>query len=441
MMTWAALGTSSLRFLLVLPLVLSHFDAEDVAIWYLMATLMQVQYLFDLGFGFTTSRYFAYAMGGARDLRRPGEGDGRPNHELLGRLYATLRRVYLPLGATAGLLLGLLGTWMLRRPISLSATPDEAWFAWGIILVGSTLGFLGLAYTTYLQGTNRVALLRRWETGLNLGSILTSGAVLLAGGGLVALALSTQGWILAGVIVYGRLARQTERAAFAHATADREVLREIWRSAWRSGLGVLLNAGVVRLSAGVMAQFVAPGVLASYLVTFNVLDRLNQFAIAPFASKLPRLGALYSQGAATRLLTAASRSMAFTLSLFTVGAIILGLLATPLLRLAGSNTPFIGLVFWLLLAFAMLVHRYGAMHLQIYTLSNHVVWHIADGISGAIYLGMLFILLPHYSVSAVPIAMLVAYAGFYAPYALAKSRVLKQELVQSQLARETGGAS
>jgi len=60
----------------------------------------------------------------------------------------------------------------------------------------------------------------------------------------------------------------------------------------------------------------------------------------------------------------------------------------------------------------------GAMHLQFYSLSNHILWHIANGVAGSIYLVVSILLLPHIGVAAFPAGIVAGYAGFYTWFAM-----------------------
>ena len=74
-------------------------------------------------------------------------------------------------------------------------------------------------------------------------------------------------------------------------------------------------------------------------------------------------------------------------------------------------------VTWALLAAAFLVERFGAMHIQLYSTTNHIIWHKANGVSGSLYLIISLALLPFAGVNAFPLGILVAYLAFYSWYA------------------------
>jgi hypothetical protein len=71
---------------------------------------------------------------------------------------------------------------------------------------------------------------------------------------------------------------------------------------------------------------------------------------------------------------------------------------------------------------AYLIERWGGMHMQLYSLTNHIVWHIANGITGTVMLSAAVLLFPQLGVIALPLAMLLAYSCFYTPYAIHLSR-------------------
>jgi len=57
------------------------------------------------------------------------------------------------------------------------------------------------------------------------------------------------------------------------------------------------------------------------------------------------------------------------------------------------------------------------MHIQVYMSTNHIISHIADGVSGILYLLASIVLSRYVGVYAIPGGMLVGYLGFYAWYA------------------------
>jgi hypothetical protein len=71
---------------------------------------------------------------------------------------------------------------------------------------------------------------------------------LLAGGGLLGLVITNQGWLIINIFRNYWLCLKVEGGLFKNFTGqeiDTVVFGAVWPSAWRSGLGVFMGYGVV----------------------------------------------------------------------------------------------------------------------------------------------------------------------------------------------------
>ena len=59
--------------------------------------------------------------------------------------------------------------------------------------------------------------------------------------------------------------------------------------------------------------------------------------------------------------------------------------------------------------------------MQLYSVTNIIIWHIANSITGVILLVLLILTLPSLKFYAFPLSMIIAYLGFYSWYASKKS--------------------
>ena len=426
MMTWGSFLTRSLSLVIVLPLILTHLSTAEIALWYLFSTIIGLQMLADVGFSPTFSRVIAYGMGGLntfdlKDLRtiRQSPGLSEPNWETIEKICSTMGAVYLRLTVISIFLLATLGTYALWKPISTIGDITSGWIAWNIILLASTVTLLGNTYSAYLQGVNQIALLRRWEILTSLGAIGTSFIVLLLGGGLLGLVIANQGWLVFNIFRNRWLCAKIEGGRFqkfTHKEIDPIVFEAVWPSAWRSGLGVFMSYGLVQISGVIYAQFGSASGVASYLLALRLMQTISQFSQAPFYSKLPLLAKLRSEGNLEQQVNVAKRGMLLAYWTYVAGFIGLGVLATPLLRLIGSNAEFVNPLLWGLMGLSMFAERYGAMHIQLYSTTNHIIWHIANGVSGVIYLVVVLALFKQIGVYAFPVGTLAGYLGFYSWY-------------------------
>jgi O-antigen/teichoic acid export membrane protein len=427
--TWASFATRSLTFVIVLPLLLRRFSAEELAVWYLFATLASLQMLAELGFGSTFVRVIAYGMGGAANLSAAMAGSGArsdgPNLELLGQIVGTMRTIYRRLTLLLAVLLGLGGTWALLRPLAALPEPRAGWISWALVYANTVLVFQGNYFSTWLQGTNQIAVLRRWETFTSLGAILTSFLLLKLGAGLLPLVAATQVWAALGVARNAWLAFQVLDGLLKTLGAARycpDIFSAVWPSAWRAGIGVAMSQGVTQCSGLIYAQLGQSQSVASYLLALRLQATLASMANAPFASKLPLLSRWWAEGQKDRIVAATRRAMSLTLWAVVVPSVGLGVLGPLLLKWIGSRTHFPNPWVWWLLGAATFAERYGAMHLQLFSLSNRIVWHVANGVTGALAITTATALFPQIEVLALPLGMLIGNVLFYCPYSVRLSR-------------------
>jgi hypothetical protein len=426
--TWGSMATRLSAVAVVLPIVLIRFAPAEVAVWQLFASISTLILLFDFGLSPTFSRLLAFARGGAPldamgDMRkRPTIPSDATPDEISAKVFSTLMWVYPRLGMAIVILIGLLGTVALQRPIGATADPSGAWIAWVVVLGTSVLSFNGNAYAAALQGMDSIAPLRRWEVATGLAQIGTSLLVLMLNGGLLALVISYQCWLVVNLYRNRRLLKALHPILFSiPARRDSQVMTVLWPATWRSGVGVLMSQGIIQ-SSGVIYSQVAPATeVASYLLALRLITTVSQFSQAPFYSKLPKLAELQASQQRDQQLATAQRGMRTAHWIFVLGVLAATAFVGPLLESIGSHTSFVAPEVWAVMGLAFFVERYGAMHLQLYSLTNHIVWHIANGITGVVMIAAAVTLYPILHTLAFPIAMLIAYAGFYAIYSVNRS--------------------
>ena len=422
MMTWGSFFSRSLSLIIVLPLILTRLSTEEIALWYLFMTIISFQMLVDVGFSPTFSRVIAYAMGGANidDLKSPkGQNNGQANWETLELICSEMRGIYFRLGLLWPVLLVVFGTLALIKPVSHVQNTFSAWSAWGVILIVSTVTLRGNIYSAYLQGTNYIALLRRWEAITSLGAIVTSFLVLILGGKLLGLVVAHQGWQLLNILRNRWLSRVVEDGHFKNFSKrkqNKKVFDAVWPSAWRSGVGHFMTYGLIQASGILYAQVGTVASIASYLLALRLIQTVSQFSQAPFYSKLPVFARLFAENKRSAVVALAKRGMRLSYWCYVAGFIGLGIAGEPLLKFIGSNADFPDSLLWSLLGLAFFVERYGAMHLQLYSITNHIIWHIANGVSGIIYIFVSLIIFQFIGVYAFPVGIIAGYLGFYSWY-------------------------
>ena len=423
LMTYGSFFTRSLSLVVVLPFLLTRLSTEEIYLWYLFLSIAGFQLLVDMGFSPTFSRVIAYAMAGEdlQSLKSPkGGANGSPNWKTLESIWSTMRFVYVRLGTAWFLLLLCIGTLAVSGPVTVMNDATSAWISWCVVLVVSFVTFRGIVYSAYLQGVNKIAVLRRWEIITAVGSAISSVLVLVWLEDLLALVLVSYGWGLLNVARNRWLAgRVHERrlSGFMESGKNEAVMQAVWSSTWRTGVGVLMSYGIVQSSGVIYAQVATPAEAATYFLTLRMIQVVSQFSQAPFYSKLPKLASMYSVGSYSELVAFAKKGMQLSYLSFVIGFVLLGIIGDRLLPYIGSNAEFPGTVLWGLFGIAYFFERYGAMHINLYSTTNNIINHVANGVSGIVYIFTGAVLYGYIGILAFPAALIAGNAGFYAWYA------------------------
>lgn len=425
--TWMSYSTQTLTLLGVLPLVLKKFPVGDVVLWYLFATILTLQNVADFGFRQTFSRVISYAYGGAEDIGIFGVNSEKtvsnagPNRQLLSKIVSIMKWIYIRLSVILFLLLLIFGTWAMKKPIADTSSVNQSWIAWAIVLLTSCISFYCKSYMAFLEGLFKIAVVRRVETLTSLGSIISSIVVLIYSPTLLHLVIVNQFWVLVVALRDLYLCRTVDdriyRDVSKKTTFGRDDLMQIWQPAWRSGISGFMSVGLTNLTGIIYAQTGNSVLVASYLVAFRFIDQIKTVSMAPLYSKIPLLARLRVQGKLNELVRIVKRSMLMSHFVYISGFIIVGIFSASILKLIHSNVPFVSQNLWILIGFAFFIHRYGAMHIQVYLSTNHVISHIADGVSGILYIVSALLLSKYIGVYAIPVGLIIGYLGFYSWYA------------------------
>lgn len=400
-----------------MPLVLAKLPVAQANVWLLLTSIASLQLMADFGFSPTFVRAVSYA----RASRVSSEATSL--HAPLCQIVETMRRVYLRLLLVAFLGLGLVGTYVLIKPISYLNDPIVGWVAWVVTLSGGVVSFRKGMYSAFLQGLDKIATVRRSEAICDLLGLVLAIVCLLSGAGLIGVVVSVQvGFAIAYVAIRVQAVRsETSIVWSGKAACHPEVMNFVWPAAWRSGLGTIMSFGVFQGLGMGYAQVASPSQSASFLLALRLSRMLTVFSNVPFYVKVPSMARAYAEGRISQLIGMAGRGMFLTMWLVCAGVILVGFSAPLLLQLVGSETVFVPGTIWWLLSCGMILERSGAMHLQLFSMTNDIVWHIANGVAGAVVVAVSLLLIKPFGAHGLALSFLLSNLCFYAPYCMARS--------------------
>lgn len=429
MMTWLALAVRLGGFAVLLPLVLADFTDAEVSVWLLFSAIAGFQTVADFGFGPTFSREIAYGFAGhslvelqsPAALQQTDDADAKssPNWAAIMSATAAMLWLYRRIALATFVLLAIFGTWAAMLPIGRIAQSQTAWIAWGAVALTTAVTIYGNAYSSFLIGANRIELQKRWEAVISGISLFAQSMAVVLDTGLLGLVVVAQAGLVVQMLVNRLLAFYVSDGRFGNAgqnELNRQVLRSMWPAAWRTAIGTIMSLGVSQGMSIAMANLLAAAQAASVQLALQVMQIISQFSQVPYYTRIPELNRLRAGGQTAQLATAAAGAMRASLWAFVAVAIMVDLWARQLLVLIGSQTQFPDKLFWLVLMLAVFAERYGAMHIQLLLTSNKAIAHVANGVTGMIWIVGMFLLFPLMGSLALPASMLIAYAGFYAWY-------------------------
>jgi len=426
-MTWGNLSAKSLGLILLLPLVLNKFEPADTVLWFLFFNIFAFQMLFDLGFSSSFIRIISYGVAGVEINNLDKIKDKKLNLDLginwdtIFAIEKIMQKIYKRISFIGIVFGSVIGSLLLFTPIDASTNPVESWLSWFIVLISSFFMLYSSQYSSFLQGLGKVAVVQRWGMLSALLSIITTSMVLFFNGTLLEAIAAYQFWVIGSALLLRYLKRQIIQNHYMGTKYSDEELANVWKtvwsSAWRSGIGVFMSVGIIQLSGVIYSNLAPASKSVQYLFALQLIRAISSFSQAPFYSKIPIFSRLYASGKIEELKVLAQKSMQKSFIVYIVGFGIIGLLGDMILNILHSKSQFPNSSLWIVLSLGILVERYGAMHIQLYSVTNHIIWHKANGYSGVTMIILTFMLFPLFDIMSFALSIVIAYTFIYSPYA------------------------
>ncbi len=415
--SWGNYLVQSLRLVAVTPLILTRFDATEIAAWYLFASLNLFGTVLLQRLGVTFSRMFSFAQGGATDLspitsaRAAGQAEPRPPcWDLIGRLYGTLGTLQTGsaiLAAIIGIGFGWFALGNLTDGFDLSS---PVWLAFGVMQLSSAIGFVFNRYAVTLRGFNHIALSNRWNVLFTVLSVIGGFITLSLGGSILALVLVMQSITVIGLfrnrlilssVLGGRF------TSFPSGGLDKQILSWAWPPLWKGFIAQLANLGTVQLSGVVLTAFASPAVVASYLFSIRMIQVIIQFSQAPFSSQQPRFSRMMAEGAYDKLRPEIEIRILISIALMCAGTTAFGLLAPTLLLLIDSNAKLMPTPVWFLFATIFIHNQYNVLSSSICAMANNIVLFWTFGLAGLSSVGLMVLLIGEFGLFGIAVSLAV----------------------------------
>lgn len=432
-MTWSSFLTKGLMSTILIPFILVSFSPSEVTLWFIFQTIIGLQLLADLGFNNSFARSISYAFSGAKDLSLSSSSNEKPNWELLVRVLSTSNWVYKRLGLFSFIVLATGGTAFLIKPIELAGNGVQLWASWLIIMITAPIYLYGNFLVSYLNGINRIELYKKWETIMNIGWIISTIIIIYVKISILTLVLNNQFWLLLSIVRNYYLARNLSpfKLTFFLSKKYDEVLIFVKKPAIKSAFGILFTFGLTQFLALFYAQVSSSASAASYLLALRLIMIISQLSQAPFYSKIPVMNMLNAKKDFAGIKSVASRGMRFSYWICVSLFLIILISAVPILDFIESKTIFVEQELWLLLCLSLLIERFGSMHIQVYSVTNHIIWHYVNGIQALLVCLIVYFLFEKMDVYVFPLSSIISLLLFSAWYPAIRSyRLMRTTFIQ-----------
>ena len=308
-------------------------------------------------------------------MKKTGVNSSDKILELSQRVMGTIHKVGIFSAGVIFILLITLGSMALIQPISLISNQSSIWIAW-LYFVATSLVTFGEITRIIFKDLGMLLSIEDGEAFVNIISIF-AGIIALTKVWITRLDLFQQAVFALGLIGRRYLALSLlskQKLKIKYSSFDYNIFLIIWSKTWRTTCGVIMHSGIFRLTPVFFAQLSSDAMLmASFGLTFKLMTTIVDLSKAPFYSKLPKLAKKFFSDFENAYLLIKNRFF-LSLLLFSITVILIGAFGSKILLLLDSKTELCSELFWVCLGIGFFVERYSAMHLNIYTLSNHIIW-------------------------------------------------------------------
>jgi len=416
--TWFSFFTKSLNLVLIIPLLLKKIEPSEVSLWYIFLSIVNLLSTIDAGFGSTFSRAVAYANTEQKD---------QDDIDYLATLNFVIKKYFLIIGLIVFGLVCIYIAWC----IFFSKLLIPIYF---IALLLSPIIAFGNYYVCILTGLNKIVILRRWESLTNILITFSNLIILIIYPNVYWLIIIFQIWSLFNIIKNYLLVKKyfnfTEYEGHYNNQIANNIKNQFLKEAIKSVIGVISSLGLFYMvSIYYSIYFVEnKNLLASYLFCFSIIQSVRSFSQAPFYSKLPTLNNLYALGKTKEFIEISQKGIYYSILSFIIPILCIIFFGEKIFALIHSKVAFPPIKLWILLGSGFLIERIGAMYLQVYSTSNHIVWDKLNFGTAVIILLYMYIFLNSNQIYTFPIALVIGYAFFYTPISYYLSRKMIRSL-------------
>mgnify|MGYP000258183738 CR=1 FL=1 len=427
--SWVSLCLKIIVNTIVIPIVAFGLDVNEANFWLLLVTVYSISLMLDFGLTQTTSRYYSYAA--ANKEMQINNNGALLNIDISKILYAA-KNIYL-IVALLGFLISIVIMYIvLQARIGTLRNPVDGALAMFYIAMASSLTLWGGGSVAYFQGTSKIYIYRNIDSMVSIVTIIVLCAAIRLGWSLSSISFVFLVAQAANVFVARLLLNKeiNKKKLNCGAIIDaKEIFFSILNSSWKSGLGIATTYITIQSVGVIVSTFSSPEEGSFFLLSQRIIQAITSFGSVPFYVSLPLITTIYAEGGKISIIYNSTRTTIFNAYFLT--AVALSIVGVCWLN-AGEILPDhfklqsikFNYHYWLYMSLACLFERIGAMYLQIYTISNDIIWHKINAVTAFLMLIFMYIFFSAIGVAGLPVAILFAYLFYYVPISIIKSKIV-----------------
>jgi O-antigen/teichoic acid export membrane protein len=420
LMTWIELFIKFGSGLILLPIATVYLSVEELAFYLFIGTLLGLAYLAEGGFNKVVLRAVSYFNNGLSVLpnslldHAQLKNDSTPNYQSFGSLVQTSLYLYVILGGVAGVFLYFIGGMVSEGLIVKQANYEQAKLSLLFISIFSCLYIIQLRYIAFIQGINFLARQKRIEILFGLLRLGLLATAIVAGFGILGITIGLLISVVISLFLYNRMWRKLgpvmEIEPFKK--YNKLTLLQLYPAGWRQATmswgAYLVYSGTTLL----VAQFEDVVLIASYLLTLQIVFLLKTVSLAPAHSSYPQISKAIAKKDFDSYRGLLIRALKISLAVYIFGAVTIILLANPVLSFIGSNIIIIdGLLLYFIL-FVYLLELHHVIHATFYTATNHIPFVLPALISGVLIIGVGYMVMDAYGIIGVVFVQFIVQLAF-----------------------------
>lgn len=404
----------------MIPIVLTRLSIEEANVWFLFATFTTIGQAIQFGFSTTFVRFIAYSFSGVSIKNFASIKENFKNYKEiqkddkeLSKILTVLKRVFVILSVGYFIILIILGTWALYDPISLieDSLAFDGWLAWWLVVINSAICvYLGV-YQIYLNGINQVSLIQKITATGNIGGIILILIVSVTTPTLLNIVIVQQLILLINFIIFRIVALRVNNRylkSLQKYPFDRKVFSLVWDSAWKSGVTTIIANTVKHISGVLVAQWFAPSISASFLLTKRLFEILETFTMITFQAKIPTIASLRGKSDFKALLPLLKRVLILSYGVFIAGYIGLITIGEDVITYIKGNVQLGSIDLIICFSLSHFLSRWSGFGLAISNQSNNVIEHISAVIVATAYSIFILLFYSYFEILVFPLATIAS---------------------------------